>query len=120
LLFKAKAGDKKDFRIIVYFTILYCAYIGVMLTIERVMYLYHYFIPLIFSLLLAFMIFQYFFRNDMKSGDTALRNISIIFITEIICIFIFFSPFSYFIPIDSLDFLKRVWLPVWGLVPVNF
>ena len=107
LLFKAPVEDRREFRIIVYFTLLYCAYMGAMLSIERVMYLYHYFIPLIFSLILAFMIFQYFFRNDMLSGDTALRNISIIFITEIICVFIFFSPLSYFIPIDSLDFRKK-------------
>ncbi len=120
LLFKAPAGDRREFRIIVYFTLLYCLYMAAMLTIERVMYLYHYFIPLIFSLILAFMIFQYFFRNDMRSGNTALRNISIIFFTEIICVFIFFSPLSYFIPIDSLDFIKRAWLPLWSLVPVNF
>ena len=118
-LFKTPAEDRMDFRMIFYFTVLYFAYMGLMLTIKRVMYLYHYFIPLLFSLILAFMIFQHFFRKEMKTNDRILRNISIIFFIEIFCVFLFFSPLSYFIPMDSISFIKRSWFKVWGLVPVN-
>ncbi len=120
ILFKAPAGNKQEFHIMVYFTILYFIYMATMLTIERVMYLYHYFIPLIFSFFLAFMIFQYYFRDEMKTNDKMLRNISIFFLAEIFCVFLFYAPFSYFVSLDSLSFFKRAWLSVWGLVPVNF
>ncbi len=120
IFFKTSPGDAKNFKYIIYFTLLYITYMSVMMTIERVMYLYHYFIPLIFSMFLAFLIFQHYFREEMKSGDRILKLVSIVFFTEVFCVFLFYAPLSYFIPLDSLSFLKRAWLSVWQLVPVTY
>jgi len=112
--------DWKSFRYIVYFFILYAVYMIAMLRLERVMYMYHYFIPLLFSLILFFLIFNYFFKEYIEKNDKLLLIISGAFVLEIILVFVFFSPFTYYIPLDSLEFMKRVWLKVWDLVPVTY
>ncbi len=120
IFFKTPVEDKGSFKLIVYFSILYIVYMALMMSLERVMYLYHYFIPLIFSFFLAFLIFQHYFKEHMKTNDKFLRVVSIIIAAEIFCVFLFYAPFSYYIPLDSLDFIKRIWTKAWGLIPINF
>ena len=61
--------NKRIFHYILTLTALYLAYMIGVLSVERVMYLYHYLIPLIFTLILASLLFVYNFGELDDSYD---------------------------------------------------
>ena len=67
IVFKTPVKNKNLFYLITAFATLYIIYMAIMLRIERVMYLYHYFIPLIFSFILAYLAFNYIFEEKKAS-----------------------------------------------------
>jgi dolichyl-phosphate-mannose-protein mannosyltransferase len=72
LVFGLEIKDKKLFNLIALFTFIYFSYMTVMVNISRVMYLYHYFIPLEFSLFLFVLIFRYMFGEYIDKNDKIL------------------------------------------------
>lgn len=120
IFFNITVNDKKRFKLITYFSILYFAYMFAMLRIERVMYLYHYFIALTFSFILFALIFIEFFKTYIDKNDKLTLTIASLMAIEIIAVFLFYSPFTYYIPLDSIQFMQRVWSKVWGLVPITY
>ncbi|MCX7820157.1 MAG: phospholipid carrier-dependent glycosyltransferase [Brevinematales bacterium] len=120
LFFNVTVRDKKRFKYITYFSILYFSYMFAMLKIERVMYLYHYFIPLILSFILFALIFLEFFKEYIEKKDKLTLAIVSLMAIEIIAVFLFYSPFTYYIPLDSIQFMQRVWSKVWGLTPITY
>lgn len=67
--------NKRIFHYILTLTALYLAYMIGVLSVERVMYLYHYLIPLIFTLILAALLFVYNFGElDNNSNNLAFAN----------------------------------------------
>jgi dolichyl-phosphate-mannose-protein mannosyltransferase len=74
---------------------------------NRVFYLYHYFVPLSFSwLILGCCINSH---KKLKLSHTALISIIIIFI------YIFFSPLTYYKGITNAEFRNRSWIKYWDL-----
>ena len=63
LFFNLPLKNRRIFNYILTITALYLAYMIGVLSVERVMYLYHYLIPLIFTLILAPLLFVYSFGN---------------------------------------------------------
>lgn len=120
IFFKTPIADPKKFKLLVYFTLMYAFYMGVMLSIERVMYLYHYFIPLLFSFIIFYLIFALFFEEKMVQKDRFLLIVTALFAMEIVGAYFIYFPFSYFMPLDNLEFMRRVWSKFWGLVPITF
>ncbi|MGC8765806.1 MAG: phospholipid carrier-dependent glycosyltransferase [Brevinematia bacterium] len=120
IFFGAKIKDSQRFRWISYFVMSYLFYLYTMFNIERVMYLYHYFIPLIFSFILFALIFYEFFGEYIEKNDRLMLVATSIFALEIFAVFLFYSPFTYYIPIDSIQFMKRVWTKIWDLVPITY
>ncbi len=120
LLFGVKVKNPGRFRLIVYFTISYLSYMYAISKIERVMYLYHYFIPLIFSFIMFALIFYEFFEEYIERNDKLTLFATSFLAIEIVMVFLFYSPFTYYIPIDSIQFMKRVWTKIWGLVPITY
>ena len=99
---------------------LWVSYMIAISQIDRVMYLYHYFIPLLFS----FILFAYVFMEMKQIGkwkitETHKNWILLFFATLIFLSFHFFRALTYYEPIDDDAFKKRMWLPVWGLHCVN-
>ncbi len=120
LFFNLTVKDQNRFKLITYFSILYFSYMIAMIKIERVMYLYHYFIALLFSFILFALIFLEFFKDYIEKNDKLTLTIASLMAIEIIAVFLFYSPFSYYIPLDSIQFMQRVWSRVWGLVPITY
>jgi len=120
IFFNSKYHDEKNFKYIVYLSIMYFSYMLAMMKIERVMYLYHYFIPLLFSFFLFALIFYELFYDYIKDEDKLMLMFTSFFVVEIFLVFLFFSPFTYYIPLDNIQFMKRVWTKIWGLVPVTY
>jgi dolichyl-phosphate-mannose--protein O-mannosyl transferase len=91
-----------------------------MMRIERVMYLYHYFIALVTGMILFYLLFLYFFEEDIVKKDKVLLYGTIALAVEIVAVFAFFSPLTYGMPLDANEFMRRVWSHIWGLVPIYF
>jgi dolichyl-phosphate-mannose-protein mannosyltransferase len=128
LFFNLKIKNYKLFGIICIFTLLYYIYMGIMInTISiRVMYLYHYFIPLIFSFVLLVSVLQYIFEDEFKDTNFDLNinnktfRLYTILITVVFLIafcFAYFSPFTYSQPLNVYDFQNRNWFDFWQMRP---
>lgn len=96
------------------FLLMWFGYMGVMVSLERVMYLYHYFIPLVFSLILAA-----FTLSQLQFPWLSVRWIRIAsgvtVVAAIIVSFRFFSPLTYAKPLTNEELGKRSWFKLWDL-----
>lgn len=118
-IFKQPIKNQRLFYLVTLFSAMYASYMAVMLKIERVMYLYHYFIPLIFSFILAFLIFNYIFEETLLTKTKKIYAIIAVSIITIIWSYHFFSPFSYYKPLTTDQFKQRMWFDFWKLEPVK-
>jgi dolichyl-phosphate-mannose--protein O-mannosyl transferase len=104
--------SKKSFWWVTLFTGLYAAYMISVMQIERVMYLYHYFLPLIFGLIGSAVLFDYYFQ---KRNKLIMIGILIFIAILIFLNFLYFAPFSYNFDFTEETFDARRWLKYWGL-----
>jgi len=111
--------DKKLFRWISYFTLMYISYLTAISQIERVMYLYHYFIPLIFAIINLSLLFSYLFKDKLinKNWGVIFSLISIALLT--VGLFIWFSPLTYSTPLTDTQFALRNWLAIWEMTAIK-
>lgn len=109
---------KEKFGQIFIFTSLYLSYMIAILKINRVMYLYHYFIPLLFSLILAVLQIDYIFDKELEQNDKVLYISLILLGGVIIFTFWFFSPLTYYHFLNTIEFNKRAWFDFWHLKAV--
>lgn len=119
LVFKNPIKNQKLFYLICVFSTLYAIYMTMMLRIDRVMYLYHYFIPLIFSLVLAFLVFNYIFEEKLANKSKKIYLGLIVAMIIIIGTYKFFSPLTYYKTISADQFKQRIWFEFWKLKPVE-
>jgi len=117
-VYQTPIKDSALFGWISLFTGLYLSYMIAILQIERVMYLYHYFIPLIFGALNLSLILTYIFRSELISLHRHTLINLCVYIGLIIAIFAFFSPFTYSLGLTEDGFNLRNWFQFWHLRPV--
>lgn len=102
------------------FVVMYFAYMATVSTIDRVLYLYHYFIPLFFTIILTGLVFdelQSFGKKMLQEyGKTAglLAYAALIFLG-----FQWYRPFTYYEPINDAAFNRRDIMPLWDMHCVN-
>jgi hypothetical protein len=93
---------------------MWVGYMGVMVSLDRVMYLYHYFIPFIFSLTLAALTLR-----ELRGSWLSVRWIRIsagsLFLVAVVASFRFFSPLTYATPLTNEEFSRRSWFRLWDL-----
>jgi dolichyl-phosphate-mannose-protein mannosyltransferase len=118
LVFRRPITNKKLFFIMVVLLALYILYMCSVLPIQRVLYLYLYFIPLIFSLLLMFIVYVYIFEKAIQRRDKRLLIGTVLFVLLIILTYFFFSPLTYYQPLTKDQFLMRSWFSFWHMKPV--
>lgn len=107
--------DERQFCWVMAFTTLYVSYMIAILQIERVMYLYHYLVPLVFGMLNLAMVFTYIFRDEVLANRRhTMVNLGL-FVLLVVAIFAFFSPFTYGLPINEDQFEVRNWFRFWQL-----
>ncbi len=118
-IFAGVIEDKRLFHYISCFLALYCAYMWAMSQIGRVMYMYHYFIPLHFSLVLFFLVFLYIFQSGLRGGSLRIYSCLFVLLFMLGKTFIFYGPLTYYKPVSSQQFQERVWSEHWGLRDVK-
>ena len=119
VVFKNPVKNKNLFYLITTFSALYVIYMAIMLRIERVMYLYHYFIPLLFSFILTFLVFNCIFEEKIANKSKKLYLGLIIMVIIIAGTYKFFSPLSYYQPLTTEQFKQRIWFDFWKLKPIE-
>ncbi len=117
-LFRLPITNRRLFSLICIFITIYIGYMVMMMGLNRVMYLYHYFIPLILSLILCFLLYLYVFDAELKRQSQTLPIITVCFIVLIIVVYFFFSPFTYYLPLTGEEFQLRNWFSWWKLKPI--
>ncbi len=101
------------------FTTLYMCYMIAILNIERVMYLYHYLVPLVFGSINLALVFSYIYRDDILANNKhTLINLSL-YIALVVAVFAFFAPFTYGIAMTEDQFEMRNWFSFWKLQVVQ-
>jgi dolichyl-phosphate-mannose-protein mannosyltransferase len=111
--------DRPLFLWITAFTSLYVCYMITMLQIERVMYLYHYLVPLLFAIINLALVFSYIYRDDIIAKNRhTLINLGV-FVLLVIGVFVYFSPLTYSFPITADQFDMRDWFKIWRLEVVR-
>ena len=111
--------DEKLFYWICAFTGLYVSYMVAILQIERVMYLYHYFIPLVFGAINLALIYTYIYREEVIANNKHTIINTALFATLVIAIFALFSPFTYGFGLTEDQFELRNWFSFWKLQVVR-
>lgn len=110
---ESDSNSQASFWWITLFIGLYVAYMVSVIQIERVMYLYHYFLPLIFGLIGSAVLFDYYFQKRNKLIMAGL----LIFLAILIFLnYLYFAPFSYNFDFTEESFEARRWLRYWGLM----
>lgn len=117
-VFGLETKDKKQFFIISMFSVFYFSYMFVMFNIERVMYLYHYLVPLVFSMFILFGVVNYIFKEAIQSQNKLFYAAAVLFAVEIVWVWWFFSPLSYYKPLTTMEFNDRIWFDFWKLKPI--
>ncbi|RYY73716.1 MAG: phospholipid carrier-dependent glycosyltransferase [Gammaproteobacteria bacterium] len=118
-IYGQKEKDTPLFYWICAFTSLYMCYMLAILQIERVMYLYHYLLPLTFGSINLALIFSYIYREDILANNKHMWINLGLFITLVIAVFAFFAPFTYGIQMTEDQFEMRNWFSFWKLQVVQ-
>ncbi len=115
-----KSESSEKFGMSESLTILYICYYGAMLHVDRVMYLYHAFIPLIFGLIVFALRFEklefllgYRFDKPFKLASCFLLLSASTFS------YLYFRPLVSYQPITDDVFNSRKWFDIWNLRCAN-
>jgi len=118
-IFKTPVSNKNLFNLVMVFLFLYVSYMYTMISIDRVMYLYHYLIPLQFSLFTAFLVFTYIYEEYIKKNSARLFIPVLLIAILIFKTFLFFSPLTYYKELTAEQFQACVWSANWRLENVK-
>ena len=115
-VFGPQGARLKSLTTILLFLALYAAYMVAMGNITRVLYLYHYFIPLMFTFLLTAAIWREVDRvGTILVTDSRKTGLVAISITLIFMSYLWYSPFTYYKPIGDRELASRALLSMWDL-----
>ncbi len=118
-VFDLPIKHERLFMYILYFSGLYVSYMIAIAQIERVMYLYHYFVPLLFAIINLGLLFTYLFKTQLDNNCLLTRvNLGLLGFM-VVAVFAYFSPFTYGIPLTENQFELRNWFSLWNIEVVN-
>lgn len=114
-IFGAPIIDAERYWLIEVFFYLFTFYMIGVMQLERVMYLYHYFIPLIVGMGLCALIFSYLFQKYVAKKDKLVFLSVALLAGEIFAVYLFFSPLTYYSPLLPEELSRRAWFSFWEL-----
>lgn len=110
------ATKPKNTFLLLTFGTLYVCYLIAVSTIDRVMYLYHYFLPLTFSFFLLALTFDEIAQvGNWRLTDARKTLLLLIFSVCTFLSFQFYRPFSFYTPITDDAFKMRSVIDLWDL-----
>lgn len=115
VVYQQPVADRRLFYWISAFTTLYISYMLVILQIERVMYLYHYLVPLVFGMINLALVCSYLFRHEIQLNRRHLWINLTAFVALVFTAFILLAPFTYSWELTEGQFNARNWFDYWKL-----
>lgn len=97
------------------FLLIWVTYMFILIHSPRVMYLYHYLIPLNLSWMLAGLSFAYIFGEELKQKSRWLASAMTLMVLQAVSVFLYFMPFCYHLPLTSEQFNQRAWSSIWEM-----
>jgi dolichyl-phosphate-mannose--protein O-mannosyl transferase len=97
------------------FTGLYVAYMCAVLTIDRVLYLYHYLVPLVFALILGSLLLRQLFADSIEKKSRLFYISIALFMFQVFWVYHLFSPFTYHTPVTINEVINLQWADIWEL-----
>lgn len=98
----------------------YALYIAATLSIDRVFYLYHYFIPLLLTFILAQLLFESVPAAVGASPSPLRKNLLAAMVPALsLAAFMLYKPLTYYEPISSAQFNRLRLLSLWDLIPLG-
>lgn len=115
LLIPSAPKLKNGFMMLVFFG-LYAGYMIAISSLDRVMYLYHYFLPLIFSYILFGLAIENITQTGAFTVNASKRLLSMTIISLMMFAgFQYFRALTYYEPITKEQFIRRELFPFWEL-----
>ncbi len=110
-------GAKIKHRFLLFvFSSMYGGYMIVIGSLSRVMYLYHYFVPLILSFILFALVIENIGSVGKKVVTENAKTVAMTFLALLIFgAFQLYRPLSYYQPISNAAVMQRSFLPLWDL-----
>lgn len=118
-VFGHAVASRRDYFWSLLFTSLYLAYFVAILQIERVMYLYHYFLPLLFGIANLAVVWNYLYGDGLAAGRAHPRANLLLLLLLAVAAFAWFAPLTYGWPLSTSAMEHRMWFDVWRLEPVR-
>ncbi len=118
-IFGLPIKNRSVFEYIAGFFFIYVSYMIAVGQIPRVMYLYHYFIPLCFSYILAVALLYYMYEEYILKRDIVVWSAIVLIAGAIVFGWWFFSPLTYYKPLNTLQFQQRIWFDFWKLKAIR-
>ncbi len=119
IVFRLPLKNQKLFTWILLVTSLYVVYMTLTLSVSRVLYLYHYFTPLVFSFILAYLQMVYIGEEQLKKHKKKIYALLIALFLCIISAYLFYAPFTYYQPLSFAEFQQRNWFPFWQMKAIQ-
>ncbi len=95
---------------------LWLGYMVAISRLDRVMYLYHYFLPLLFSFILfGLVVFEIRRIGRWKIGNRLHRIVLVLCAIVVVGAFVFYRPLTYYQPITDAQFQRRSLIRLWDL-----
>lgn len=115
-IFLPVKGTLKNPVLLLTFTGMYIAYLTSIAQLDRVMYLYHYMLPLLFAFILCgLLIVEIQNIWHLKLQDYGKTMLLLCFSVFVLAGFWFYHPFAYYEPINADQFKRRAILPIWDM-----
>jgi dolichyl-phosphate-mannose--protein O-mannosyl transferase len=111
-LFGAKIVDETSFYPLFVITFVYWAYMISVSQIDRVLYLYHYLIPLVLSMLCFVLVFK---ELTFKMRDNLKVVLALLITSTIFLGFMVYSPLTYYLPLSDEGFKLRNVFEFWQM-----
>lgn len=108
-----ESRNRLNYLLIEVFTSMWWAYMLVMIILGRVMYLYHYLVPLYFGFFASCLLYLYLFRQIETERRKILYTSILLFTAAQALTFWYFSPFTYHLPLTPNEFWNRQWTSLW-------
>lgn len=119
VFFPPKRPLQRPFLIAVFLGMYLCFFIAIS-QIDRVLYLYHYFLPLQLSFILFALVFAELQTIGKRILSPDARTIGLIVLAGAIFLgFLAYRPFAYYQPMSDAAVQRRAILPLWELHCVN-
>ncbi|MCX6113447.1 MAG: hypothetical protein NTY22_09265, partial [Proteobacteria bacterium] len=115
MVFDIRILNTKTFNYILIFTSLYIGYMisVTIIAIQRVLYINTYFLPLFFSFILFFLIFNYIFEEYIVKKDKIIYISLLLLVFQIFYVYYYASPITYAQSVTYLECEKTKIVDFW-------